>query len=214
LDMFAGSRTHFLLAYSPACFFGETMTSVSQVSDRITRQCVDARATLSEWQKTKTYSAIIVGQFWSAYLDLLQKNGAPVKFENSEALYDAMLHDLAERFAGFEGRIVFLGRAPDTNLSCYERPKYLQLPCPDPKLEEFSVFRRAFDRFAASTDLKVVMVDPVDTICPNGHCRLADDKGHVLYTDINHLSVYGGQEIAPRILHVLGIEPVRIGHQL
>jgi peptidoglycan/LPS O-acetylase OafA/YrhL len=214
LDMFAGSRTHFLLAYSPACFFGERMTSVSAVSDRITRECVKARATLGEWQKTKTYSAIIIGQLWSGYLDLLQKDGVPVKFENIDALYDAMFLDLADRFAGFGGRIVFLGRAPDTNLSCYERPKYLQLPCPDPKLDEFSVFRRAFDRFAASTNLNVVMIDPVDTICPNSHCRLADDDGHVLYTDINHLSVYGGQEIAPQILHALGIEPARTGHQL
>ena len=116
-----------------------------------------------------------------------------------------MFRDLAERFADFKGRIVFVGRAPNTNLACYERPNYLQFPCPPLNLSEFAPFRAAFDRFSATTKLDVVMIDPVDTICPDNSCRLADADGHVLYTDETHLSVYGAQEIVPQILHALAM---------
>ncbi|MDW6025818.1 acyltransferase family protein [Mesorhizobium sp. BAC0120] len=208
LDMLAGSRVHFLLAYSPSCFFGASMTSVSPVSDKLTRRCDRARATLEEWQKTKTYSNIIVGQLWSGYWYSLHRDGIAVKFENPDAFYDAILQDIGNRYAGFTGRIVFLGRAPDTNLACYDRPNYLELPCPAPNLDEFPVFQRAFERFAASTKLDVSLVNPVDTICPNEHCRLADKDGHVLYTDVNHLSVYGAEEIVPQILRAMIAKPV------
>ena len=53
--MLSGSQAHFLLAYAPSCFFGATMSSVNQVSDKLTRRCDQARETLADWQKSETY---------------------------------------------------------------------------------------------------------------------------------------------------------------
>ncbi len=204
LDTLAGSRIHFLLAYSPACFFGAKLSSVNPTLDDLTRRCEAARKTLDRWQAEATYSAVVLSQLWSGYQEQLVRDGKPVRFDSIEGLYEAMLQDIADRFRGFDGRIVVLDRAPNTNLSCYRRPVYLRSSCPEPPLAEHDAFRQAFDRFSKTTDLDMVLVEPVDTICPERHCRLADPEGHPFYTDINHLSVYGASELAPVIMQALG----------
>ncbi len=197
----AGGRYHFFLAYGPSCFFGATMTTRSPL-DRVNRQCAASNATLREWLAQHTFRAIILSELWSGYREALvhTQTGAPVRFASDDELYARMLHDATALYAGFKGKVVVLGRAPSTNTACYQRPRYLPLRCPEAPLDEHAAFARAFARFAASSELDLAFVDPVDDVCPGGRCRITDDHGRVLYTDVHHLSRFGAALVVPRVM--------------
>jgi peptidoglycan/LPS O-acetylase OafA/YrhL len=200
----AGDRYHFFLAYGPSCFFGATMTTQSPL-DRVNRQCAASNATLREWLAQHQFRAIVLSELWSGYREALvdTKTGAPLRFASEDELYARMLDDATALYAGFTGKIVVLGRAPSTNTACYRRPRYLPLRCPDPPLDEHATFARAFSRFAASSKLDLSFVDPVDDICPRGRCRVVDDGGRVLYTDVHHLSRFGAALVVPRVMSLV-----------
>ena len=206
LDHLGGDRFHFSFDYAASCFFGRDYVQVSATSENNDRLCDEARKTLGNWLESKTFSAIIVGELWSGYRQALHGVGEPrdspkLAFATGRDFYLAALRDIANRLAGFQGKIVFMGRAPNTNLSCYVRPRFLPFQCPKiVDLAEFQEFREAFKEFAASTNLNVAFVDVAKTICPNDECRLADEVGHPLYTDAHHLSVYGSRLVVPQIL--------------
>ena len=202
-EALGGDHYQFFLAYGPSCFFGAQMMSVN-ISSSNQKTCVESISALQAWiDHPYRFDAIIVGQLWSGYLENLirKSDGLPIHFSGYAQLYDRMLADIAEKYQGFAGKVIFVGRAPNTNLSCYLRPTYLPMHCPRPELDEFREFRAAYERFAAKTSLDVSFVAPVDTICPDyGDCRIIDDDGHILYTDAHHLSIYGARLIVPKIL--------------
>jgi peptidoglycan/LPS O-acetylase OafA/YrhL len=203
LEALGGDHYKFFLAYGPSCFFGSQMASVN-VSPGNERVCRESITALQTWtDQGYKFNAIVISQLWSGYLENLTRksDGTPIRFDGYPDLYDHMLADIDEKYQGYKGKIVIVGRAPNTNLSCYLRPTYLPMHCPRPSLDEFREFRAAYERFAAKTPLDVSFVAPVDTICPEyGDCRIVDDDGHILYTDAHHLSIYGARLIVPKIL--------------
>ena len=44
--------------------------------------------------------------------------------DNWGAFYSAMLKDIGSLYEGFSGPVVFVGHAPDTNVSCYLKPNF------------------------------------------------------------------------------------------
>jgi peptidoglycan/LPS O-acetylase OafA/YrhL len=209
LKELGGDRHVFWLAWGPSCFFGLTMHTIYADGTINKAPCDASHQELDAWYPAFKFQAVIVGQLWSGYLkDGLQKDGAGVTFPDNLTAYRSMLADIAARFDGYKGKIVFVGRAPNTNLACYLRPRYFAMPCPKQPLDEFKEFRQAFEEWSATAKLDVALVNPVDTICPGyGECRVADDRNHVLYTDAHHLSVYGARPIVAQILSIIDNAP-------
>jgi peptidoglycan/LPS O-acetylase OafA/YrhL len=199
-----GTRYRFHYAGSASCFNGATLTTRSAVSPLLTANCLKARETLMGWIKTNQYKAVIVGQRWPGYTETLYRDGAQVKFNNEASLEDAMLTDVEALLKGFAGPVIVAGWAPNTNTACYTRPLYLAMTCPSVPLAVFDTFRGVVEKFKARTTLNLQYVDVAKTICPDGkNCAITDRDGHILYTDADHLSIYGALLIVPQFLSII-----------
>lgn len=198
LNESAGNRYHFYLVYSPSCFFGATMISGSEA--KFTTGCETANVKLREVRAANEFTAIILSERWPGYRSILHKDGKNLDIEDLTALFPMMLHDMNELYKGFKGPVVFVEHAPNTTTGCHLRPHFFKMPCFIPSLAEHAAFNKAFSSFATTTSLNARIMRPVETICPNGKCRITDDAGHLLYTDDIHLSIYGAQMIVPQIL--------------
>jgi peptidoglycan/LPS O-acetylase OafA/YrhL len=198
-----GTRYRFHYAGSPCCFNGATLTNHSAVSPALTASCLKAREVLLGWLKLYPYKAIIVGQRWTAYTETLYRGDQPVKISNPADVARTLLGDTADLLKGFAGPLIVAGWAPITNTACYTRPRYLAMTCPTISFAEYDIFRKEVADFKAKTALKLNFVDVAATICPNGVCRVTDDKGRILYTDADHLSIYGAELIVPQFLSII-----------
>lgn len=199
-----GTRYRFHYAGSPSCFNGATLTTRSAVSSTLTASCLKARETLLAWLKTYQYKAVIVGQRWLGYTETLYRDGQQIKFNDVASSEDAMLTDLDALLRGFAGPVIVAGWAPITNTACYTRPRYLAMTCPAVPLAEFDVFRAVIEKFKPRTALNLHFVDVAKTICPDGkNCATTDRDGQILYTDADHLSIYGALLIVPQFLSII-----------
>jgi len=203
LDRMGGDRYHFHYAGSASCFNGATLTTHSATSTMLTAMCQKARGRLLEWVKTNQYQAVIVGQRWLGYTETLYRGDENVKISDQGALEQTMLADVTALLHGFAGPLIVAGWAPVTNTACYTRPDFLPMTCPTQSFAEYDVFRKAVADFKAKTDPHANFVDVAQTICPNGKCATTDSDGHILYTDSDHLSIYGAAMIVPMFLSII-----------
>lgn len=49
----------------------------------------------------------------------------------------------------------------------------------------------------------IIFVDPNDYLCNEHECRISDDKGNPLYSDNNHLSIYGADFVGSNISKII-----------
>jgi hypothetical protein len=200
LDRMYGSDHHFLLAEASSCYIGDKL--VSNRPGHSNEPCRKVNAAAKEWLQRGDVQAVIHSQAWYGYFgNMLSESGAPLTYPDMKAVYDAQFADVAALYANFHGPVAIVGPSMVTNISCYQRPTYLSLPCPTDShyfsyvtswAEKATEFARTRHQF------KVVI--PSETICPNGRCRIIDDNGAVLYTDRQHLSVAGAALIVPHIM--------------
>jgi len=198
LKRVAGDRYHFYQVYSPSCFFGKTMTSWPNAS--LGPGCVDANAKLHDLLASTQFDAIIVSERWPGYRDILVQNGQHLTINDLDVLYPKMLTDIQDLYAGFKGKVIIVGHAPNTNTLCYARPQFFSTPCPSIPLFEHTAFARDYEQFAKTTSLNVSFVNPVEDICPDGQCKIVDSRGRLLYSDAIHLSIYGASMVVPQIV--------------
>jgi peptidoglycan/LPS O-acetylase OafA/YrhL len=199
---FGGTRYRFHYAGAASCFNGATLT-IRPWNPGIAAACAKARETVLGWVKTYKYKAVIVGQRWFAYGQALARDGTVIDIPDQAALENTMLSDVAALLPGFTGPLIITGWAPITNTACYTRPHYLSMTCPTISFVEYELFRKVVAEFKAKSPLKINFVDVAATICPNGVCRVTDDKGRILYTDSDHLSIYGAELIVPQFLSII-----------
>lgn len=193
-----GQDYRFFLVYGPSCFLGAK--TVSHPVPDLIADCKAANIKLHELLAHQKFDAIIRSQLWPGYKSTLYENGHMLKFDNLDSLFAKMLDEIGALYNGFDGPIVIVSHAPNTNTRCFFRPSIARKPCPETDLSSQEVFRRQFELFKKRTNLNVKLVRPVEVICPNDHCNKLDASGHVLYTDDIHLSVYGASLVVPRIL--------------
>jgi peptidoglycan/LPS O-acetylase OafA/YrhL len=205
LDRLGGTRYRFYYAGAPSCFNGATLTARSAVSTMLTEMCQKSRKTLMEWLITYKYEAVIVGQRWVAYTEILYRNDEHIRIPDMNLLTDVLFGDIADLLRGFGGPVIFVGYAPTTNTACYARPNYLSMTCPvgSFSFSEYDILRNGFARFTAKTNLNVHFMDVAKIICPNDQCATTDAEGHILYTDSDHLSIYGAALIVPKLLSIV-----------
>jgi hypothetical protein len=201
LNRMAGDKYHFHLAYSPSCFFGATM--ISHPTPDLSPLCEQANAALHEWLKTNRPQAIIAAERWPGYRSILYKNGQTLKIDDPTALYSLMLHDIAALYAGFTGPVIVLAHTPSTTAQCFLKPRLAALRCPKVVPIEDDEVRAAFAAFRPTTTLNMTLVSPDEALCPNRLCNIRDGRGHPLYSDVVHVSVYGAALIVPKILSAL-----------
>ncbi|MDB5578709.1 MAG: putative acyltransferase [Bradyrhizobium sp.] len=201
-----GTRYRFHYAGSAGCFNGATLTSKSP-HPSILAGCQKARETLLGWLKTYQYKAVIVGQRWLAYGQELYKGDERLSIPDQATVEHTMLADVEALLPGFTGPVIVAGWAPITNTACYARPHYLPMTCPTIPLADYDTFRKVMSEFKAKTTLKVHFVDVAQAICPNGKCATTDRDGHILYTDSDHLSIYGALLIVPQFLSIIDAKP-------
>ncbi|WP_051677312.1 acyltransferase family protein [Bradyrhizobium sp. URHD0069] len=204
LDRVGGDRYRFHYAGYASCFNGATLTTISSASPSLTAGCKKARETLLEWVKTYQYKAVIVGQRWLNYGGgALYRGDEQVKIADQATAENTMLSEVAALLPGFKGPVIIAGWAPITNTACYTRPHYLQMTCPTISFAEYDIFRKVVSEFKSRTTLDVHFVDVAQAICPNGKCATTDSDGHILYTDSDHLSIYGAALIVPQFLSII-----------
>jgi peptidoglycan/LPS O-acetylase OafA/YrhL len=200
LNKMYGNEYRFLLAEASSCYIGHKL--VSNRPGHSNEPCRKANEAAKEWLRRGDVQTVIHSQAWYGYFgNMLSESGSPLTYPNMDAMYAAQLTDVAALYADLHAPVVIVGPSMVTNISCYQRPTYLTLPCPiddhyfsyvkswSEKVKEFA---RAHHRFQ--------IVIPSDTICPNGRCRITDDSGAVLYTDRQHLSEAGAALIVPGIM--------------
>ncbi|MBZ9756902.1 acyltransferase [Mesorhizobium sp. ESP6-5] len=202
LDELGGREFHFLLAQAGNCYFGADLQT--RPSGAVTRHCRAANDQAARWMKTGGIVAIIQGQRWPGYRNLLEQKGtgAPVGLPDLAKLFPAMLADIAKLYVSFHGPVILIGHAPNTNLICGLRPAYIPLPCQMPSRVEHVAFKAAFRVFAGAHP-GFDLVDPIETICSATECRGTDDAGHSLYVDDHHLSIFGARLVVPKIIRRL-----------
>jgi peptidoglycan/LPS O-acetylase OafA/YrhL len=209
LNELGGQEFHFLLAEAGNCYFGAELQT--RTSGAVTRHCRNATDQAARWLKAGGITAIVQGQRWPGYRNLLERkvDGAPVEMPDLAKLYPTMLGDIAKRYADFHGPVILIGHAPNTNLICGLRPTYFPFPCPIP-LREHVALQASFHAFAAN-HAGFDLVDPAAAICSATECRATDSAGHSLYIDDHHLSIFGARLIVPGIIerlhHDLTIRP-------
>jgi lysophospholipase L1-like esterase len=54
---------------------------------------------------------------------------------------------------------------------------------------------------------QVNYVNVLDELCPNQKCRLINNN-KMLYTDGDHLSIYGAQELSPLLVQILALRAI------
>jgi hypothetical protein len=199
LDRLGGDRYRFHYAGSASCFNGATLTT-RVPSPGLTAACKKARDMLLRYVKTYQYKAVIIGQRWLAYGEALYRNDEALKFSDQATVEKAMLSDVAALLHGFKGPVIIAGWAPITNTACYTRPHYLPMTCPTISFAEYDIFRKVVTEFKTKTDLNMHFIDVANAICPNGRCTTTDAEGRILYTDSDHLSIYGAGLIVPTML--------------
>ncbi|MDX8455995.1 acyltransferase family protein [Mesorhizobium sp. VK9D] len=202
LGELGGQEFHFLLAQAGNCFFGADLQT--RTSGAVTRHCRAANDQAARWLEAGGIVAIVQGQRWPGYRNLLEQkaDGVPVDLPDPAKLFPAMLGDIAKLYAGFRGPIILIGHAPNTNLICALRPAYFSLPCPIPSRVEHVMFKAAFDEFAV-THPGFDLVDPAENLCPATGCHATDREGHSYYVDDHHLSIFGARLVAPKIIQKL-----------
>jgi hypothetical protein len=202
LKELGGQDFHFLLAEAGNCYFGAELQT--RTSGAVTQHCRNATAQAARWLKAGGIVAIVQGQRWPGYRNLLERktDGASVDIPDLAKLFPTMLGDIAKLYDGFHGSIILIGHAPNTNLICDVRPDYFSLPCPMPSRIEHVAFAASFHAFA-SAHPGFDMVDPIDTLCSATECHATDSAGHSLYVDDHHLSIFGARLVVPKIIERL-----------
>jgi peptidoglycan/LPS O-acetylase OafA/YrhL len=198
-----GTRYRFHYAGSVSCFNGATMTADRNPYPAMVASCQKSRETLLGWLKTYKYKAVIIGQRWFNYGQLLSQNGRPIDIKDQAQLEQAMLSDATALLPDFKGPVIITGWAPITNTACYSRPQYLTMTCPTINFDEYHTFRKSVTAFKAVSPLDIRFVDVAQAICPQGKCAISDREGRLLYTDSDHLSIYGAQMIVPQFLSII-----------
>jgi len=201
LQELGGQEFHFLLAEAGNCYVGAELQT--RTNGAVTRHCRNATDQIARWLKAGGILAIVQGQRWPGYRNLLERkvDGAPVDLPDLAKLFAAMLGDIAKLYAGFRGPVILIGQAPDAYLICHLRPTYVSLPCPLLTRVEHVAFDQAFAAFARHSSFQ--LVDPFETICSATGCHVTDGGGHSLYLDENHFSIYGARLIVPKIIERL-----------
>ncbi|WP_167483937.1 acyltransferase family protein [Mesorhizobium tamadayense] len=202
LNELGGQDFHFLLAEAGNCYFGAELQT--RTNGAVTQHCRNATDQAARWLKAGGIVAIVQGQRWPGYRNLLERkvDGAPVDISDVATLFPTMLGDIAKLYAGFRGPVILIGHAPSTNLICSIRPAYFSLPCPVPSRVEHVDFEGSFHAFA-TVHRGFDLVDPVDTICSPRECHATDAAGHSLYVDDHHLSIFGARLVVPKIIERL-----------
>ncbi|TGS10230.1 acyltransferase [Mesorhizobium sp. M2E.F.Ca.ET.209.01.1.1] len=201
LNELGGQNFHFLLAEAGNCYFGAELQT--RTTGAVTQHCRNATDQAARWLKAGGIVAIVQGQRWPGYRNLLERkvDGAPVDMPDVAQLFPTMLGDIAKLYAGFQGPVILIGHAPNINLVCDVRPAYFSLPCPIPSRIEHVTFEASFRAFA-NTHPGFDLVDPIVAICSATECH-ATDRGHSLYVDDHHLSIFGARLVVPRIIERL-----------
>jgi hypothetical protein len=202
LETMGGGKYHFHYAGAASCYNGLALNSRGP-HPAMNDACTHQRSWLFEWLGKKKFTAVIVAQRWAAYYDgLLYRGDQQVKFANASDGIAAMLSDIEHMLAGAKARVLITGWAPMTNADCYLRPTFLPMKCPA-IYDNYPVFRTAAAKFLQSTSLDARLVDVAALICPDGKCQFVDRDGRILYTDSEHLSVYGAALVVPKILSLI-----------
>lgn len=197
-----GQEFHFLLAEAGNCYFGAELQT--RTNGPVTQHCRNATDQAARWLKGGGILAIVQGQRWPGYRNLLERkvDRSAVDMPDLAKLFPTMLGDIAKLYAGFRGPIILIGHAPSTNLICATRPAYFSLPCPVPSRAEHAALDASFHAFAAAHP-GFYLVNPVDTVCSPTKCHATDNAGHSLYVDDHHLSIFGARLIVPKIVERL-----------
>jgi hypothetical protein len=191
---------HFKLIQSGSCFIGHDMRSIPRGS--MTLKCLDAEAEMKRWLSDPRVVEVIHSQRWPGYRNALETwKGSQIEFASLENLYTAQLDDIERLYKDFRGRVVIVNSAPNTNLTCLTRPLYLRLTCSVPPLCEQKQF--AAQILPRLSSAHFAFVDPMEFICPDGHCLASTPNGNPYYSDEIHLTFEGAKVVVPHILEAL-----------
>lgn len=138
-------------------------------------------------------------------------------YQNLEQYLNAGIGKFISKYADRQFIVVgslFGVEAIDNITQCYmikEYNKYLptalidNLNCQQKNILFDDKFRKINNHLKAFTLQypNVSFIDPNPAICNNYYCRLFDDKGNPLFSDDNHLSIYGANFIGSKIFETL-----------
>ena len=202
LNTMGGHKYAFYYAGAASCFNGATFTSKSPNYPAIQQACEYNRAQLVEWLSGVKFDGAIVAQRWVSYFGAIWRGDDKVAFRDWGDAVSQELADVHALLKPINGPVIFAGWAPTTNAACYVRPRYFTMKCPTQRFDDYTVFRSAAAKFLAMTPT-ARLVDVAAIICPDSQCQVGDKDGHILYTDSDHLSIYGAALVVPQMLSII-----------
>lgn len=204
LDRLYGKDVHFKLASASSCYIGSSILN-HRGPGFSNEPCRNANRVAKEWLADPKVTAVIHSQAWYGYIAAtLDKNENKIDFQTMPNLFIAMLNDLDELYQDFNKPIIIAGPSMVTNISCYKRPTIFNLPCPnDDHYLGYVKLWASIARSFAAEHKKFHVIDPSEIICPGNHCQIVDSNNDILYTDREHLSVYGAKVVAPYLMDII-----------
>lgn len=209
VNFFKKNNVNFIAILKDGCFSSETyLTSVDEMNDNICKLRFD------NFKKILIESGsanVLYMQSWRDKLKLLDKNTGEIVTDNHGKILIDELDKIVNsvEFNSTKNRKLFIvGNPPGSSTLVFECKAKEQLPiskilgftCDTLNDRPQSSINDTIKKWSLNYN-NVFYIEPQDVLCTNDKCLIQTPEGEPIYSDFNHLSIFGADIVGKHILN-------------